>query len=97
MREMIVEGVVRAPHAVRVQLGECVRAMIYCDYPDNWPALLQQIHLLLTSQASGSEGGKEKKAGKEGGARRQLWGGASCVGGAVLWRGSFRVLQLLGG
>ena len=38
--------------APRPQLGECVRSMIYCDYPDKWPQLLQQIYALLTSQAS---------------------------------------------
>lgn len=50
VRELIVEGIVRAPHSVRVQLGECVRAMIYCDYPEKWPQLLQQVYVLLTSQ-----------------------------------------------
>ncbi len=51
VREMIVEGIVRAPHSVKVQLSECVRSMIYCDYPDKWPQLLQQVYVLLTSQA----------------------------------------------
>lgn len=57
VRELIVEGVVRAPHAVRVQLGESVRSIIYCDYPDKWPQLLQQIYALLTSQDEQRIGG----------------------------------------
>ena len=63
VREMIVEGVVRAPHSVKVQLGECVRSMIYCDYPDRWPALLQQIYTLLTSQVGEALGARGQPAG----------------------------------
>ncbi len=50
MREALLEGITRAPPAVRVQLGECVRSLVYSDYPEQWPALLPQVHAYLTSQ-----------------------------------------------
>lgn len=50
VREVMVDGVTRAPHAVRVQLGECVRSLVYSDYPQHWPGLLPQVVTYLTSQ-----------------------------------------------
>lgn len=50
VREALLEGITRAPPAVRVQLGECVRSLVYSDYPQQWPALLPQVHAYLTSQ-----------------------------------------------
>lgn len=50
VRGVMVEGVTRAPHAVRVQLAECVRSLVYSDYPQHWPDLLPQVQQYLTSQ-----------------------------------------------
>lgn len=52
------EGVTRAPHAVRVQLAECVRSLVYSDYPQHWPDLLPQVQQYLTSQASEAAAGR---------------------------------------
>jgi hypothetical protein len=53
VRSVMVEGVTRSPHAVRVQLAECVRKLVYSDYPQHWPELLPQVQQYLVSQASG--------------------------------------------
>ncbi|PSC72993.1 importin beta-like SAD2 [Micractinium conductrix] len=50
VREAMLEGIARSPHAVRVQLGECVRSLVYCDYPEHWPQLLGQVQAYLASQ-----------------------------------------------
>ena len=50
VRGLMLEGVTRAPHAVRVQLGECIRSLVYVDYPEQWPGLLAQVHQYLVSQ-----------------------------------------------
>ena len=52
VRAAMLEGVTRAPHAVRVQLGECCRSLVYSDYPQHWPQLLEQVQQYLVSQAS---------------------------------------------
>eukprot|EP00887_Chlorella_sp_A99_P003658 scaffold7.g3658.t1 len=57
VREALVEGVVRAPAPVRAQLGECVRSVVYCDYPERWPGLLAQVQVNLGSQDQARVGG----------------------------------------
>ncbi|KAL4855989.1 Importin beta-like SAD2 [Chlorella vulgaris] len=47
VRGVMVEGVTRSPHAVRVQLAECVRKLVYSDYPQHWPELLPQVQQYL--------------------------------------------------
>ena len=37
-------------HLVRVQIAECIKSIIYCDYPDKWPTLLNEIFSHLSSQ-----------------------------------------------
>lgn len=46
----MLEGLTRAPHAVHVQLSECVRSLVYSDYPEQWPQLLPQVVAGLSSQ-----------------------------------------------
>lgn len=41
------------PPSSRLQLGECVRSLVYTDYPEQWPGLLPQVVAYLTSQVSG--------------------------------------------
>lgn len=50
MRENLLEGIVRAPPAVRKQLGECAKYVVYCDYPGQWPSLLPSIVAHLSTQ-----------------------------------------------
>ena len=40
----------RAPHIVQVQLGECMKSIVYVDFPEQWPALLPQLTQNLHSQ-----------------------------------------------
>ena len=35
---------------MRAQLGECARYIVYSDYPERWPGLLQQVYQGLHSQ-----------------------------------------------
>lgn len=43
----------RAPHAVQVQLGEVLKTVVYADYPEKWPGLLQALGQNLVSQVGG--------------------------------------------
>lgn len=63
MRSVMVEGVTRSPHAVRVQLAECVRKLVYSDYPQHWPELLPQVQQYLVSQASGWRALRAERSG----------------------------------
>lgn len=49
-RALVLDALVRAPPPVRAQLGECVRAMVYADYPERWPGLGEQVYAHLVSQ-----------------------------------------------
>ena len=50
MRDNLVEGIVRAPPAVRAQLGESAKHVVHFEFPERWPALMPAVCSLLTSQ-----------------------------------------------
>nr|XP_019592711.1 PREDICTED: importin-8 isoform X2 [Rhinolophus sinicus] len=54
IRDNIVEGIIRSPDLVRVQLTMCLRAIIKYDFPGHWPAVVDKIGYYLQSQSSGS-------------------------------------------
>ena len=78
VREGLIEGVIRAPGPVRSQLGECVRAVVYADYPERWPQLLQQVQANLGSQVGAAVGA----AGWWWGAARAMVTSAPAAAGA---------------
>lgn len=51
VRDNLLEGIVRAPTLVRAQLGECLKAVVYSDFPDRWPGILHAIQQQLATQA----------------------------------------------
>lgn len=53
VRDNLLEGIVRAPPLVRAQLGECLKAVVYSDFPDRWPGILHAIQQQLATQARG--------------------------------------------
>lgn len=42
----------RAHPQIRSQLGECLKSIVYVDYPDHWPDLLQAIMQKMNTQVS---------------------------------------------
>ncbi|KAM9673166.1 importin-8 isoform 2-T2 [Trichechus inunguis] len=54
IRDNIVEGIIRSPDLVRVQLTMCLRAIIKHDFPGHWPSVVDKIDYYLQSQSSGS-------------------------------------------
>ena len=52
VRENVLESMVRAPQAVRTQLGECLRALVHADFPQRWPGLLPILLHNLASQVA---------------------------------------------
>lgn len=40
----------RAPHVVQVQLGEVFKTIVYSDYPEKWPGLLQALCTNMVNQ-----------------------------------------------
>lgn len=50
MRDNLLEGIVRAPPAVRSQLGESAKHVVHFEFPDRWPALMPAVCTLLTTQ-----------------------------------------------
>ncbi|XP_009245863.1 importin-8 isoform X2 [Pongo pygmaeus] len=54
IRDNIVEGIIRSPDLVRVQLTMCLRAIIKHDFPGHWPAVVDKIDYYLQSQSSAS-------------------------------------------
>ncbi|XP_037369985.1 importin-8 isoform X1 [Talpa occidentalis] len=54
IRDNIVEGIVRSPDLVRVQLTMCLRAIIKYDFPGHWPTVVDRIDHYLRSQSSSS-------------------------------------------
>ncbi|XP_019480508.1 PREDICTED: importin-8 [Hipposideros armiger] len=54
IRDNIVEGIIRSPDLVRVQLTMCLRAIIKYDFPGHWPAVVDKIGYYLQLQSSGS-------------------------------------------
>jgi hypothetical protein len=53
VRPLVLEGVVRCPQAVRVQLEEALKQIIAWDYPQRWPDL---VPVLASSLTSGDQG-----------------------------------------
>ena len=51
VRDNLLEGIVRAPPLVRAQLGECLKTVVYSDFPDRWPGILHAIQQQLATQA----------------------------------------------
>nr|XP_040136771.1 importin-8 [Ictidomys tridecemlineatus] len=54
IRDNIVEGIIRSPDLVRIQLTMCLRVIIKHDFPGHWPAVVDKINFYLQSQNSGS-------------------------------------------
>ena len=50
VRNNLLEGIVRAPPLVRAQLGECLKEIVYSDFPDRWPTILNAIQQQLATQ-----------------------------------------------
>ncbi|KAL3141839.1 hypothetical protein ABBQ32_004507 [Trebouxia sp. C0010 RCD-2024] len=50
LRDNLLEGLIRAPHIVQVQLGECMKNIVLVDFPEQWPSLLPQLAQNLHSQ-----------------------------------------------
>jgi hypothetical protein len=42
-----------APHIIQSQLQEVLTTVVYCDYPQHWPGLLEAVMGHLTSAVSG--------------------------------------------
>ena len=51
VRDNLLEGIVRAPPLVRAQLGECLKSIVYSDFPERWPGILQAVQQQLATQA----------------------------------------------
>ncbi|XP_038174774.1 importin-8 isoform X2 [Arvicola amphibius] len=54
IRDNIVEGIIRSPDLVRVQLTMCLRVIIKHDFPGHWPAVVDKIDFYLRSPNSGN-------------------------------------------
>ncbi|XP_040828162.1 importin-8 isoform X1 [Ochotona curzoniae] len=54
IRDNIVEGIIRSPDLVRIQLTMCLRVIIKHDFPGHWPAVVDKIGCYLQSQSSSS-------------------------------------------
>ena len=51
VRDNLLEGIVRAPPLVHAQLGECLKSIVYADFPERWPGILQAVQQQLATQA----------------------------------------------
>ena len=40
----------RAPHIVQSQLSEVAKCIVYCDFPEKWPGVLEAVYNNLNSQ-----------------------------------------------
>lgn len=38
-------------------MGEVFKSLVYSDYPESWPGLLEAVYSHLTSQVGGMHGG----------------------------------------
>ncbi|XP_010525660.1 PREDICTED: importin beta-like SAD2 homolog isoform X2 [Tarenaya hassleriana] len=55
VRDQILAHVSQVPPILRVQLGECLKTIIYADYPEQWPHLLDWVkHNLQDQQVYGA-------------------------------------------
>lgn len=50
VRDNLLESLIRAPHVVQVQLGEVFKTIVYSDYPEKWPGLLQALCTNMVNQ-----------------------------------------------
>ncbi|EFJ12043.1 hypothetical protein SELMODRAFT_158348 [Selaginella moellendorffii] len=50
IRNNILEALIHVPSLLRVQLAECLKTMVHCDFPDRWPSLVPGIDSNLKSQ-----------------------------------------------
>uniref|UniRef100_A0A7S0V0E3 Importin N-terminal domain-containing protein n=1 Tax=Polytomella parva TaxID=51329 RepID=A0A7S0V0E3_9CHLO len=50
VRENIFDTLLRAPHVVQTQLGEIFKVIIYEDFPEKWPGLIEKILPCLSQQ-----------------------------------------------
>ncbi|GLC37117.1 hypothetical protein PLESTB_000981600 [Pleodorina starrii] len=50
VRQNILEAMIRAPHNIQSQLSEVFKIMVYCDYPEQWPGLLEALYGNLSAQ-----------------------------------------------
>ena len=50
MKQNVLLALVHTPPLVRVQIAECIKSIIYCDYPERWPTLLNEIFTSISSQ-----------------------------------------------
>ncbi|KAK9839718.1 hypothetical protein WJX81_008385 [Elliptochloris bilobata] len=50
VRDNLLEGIVRAPPLVRAQLGECLKSIVYSDFPERWPLILEAVQQQLATQ-----------------------------------------------
>lgn len=48
VRDNIVEALIQSPEMIRLQLGTCIYNIIKCDFPGNWPQIVDQIRNLLS-------------------------------------------------
>ncbi|KAI8465003.1 MAG: armadillo-type protein [Monoraphidium minutum] len=49
VRDNMLEALLRAPPLVQSQMGEVFKSLVYCDYPEAWPGLLEAVYSHLTS------------------------------------------------
>uniref|UniRef100_A0A383WBL3 Importin N-terminal domain-containing protein n=1 Tax=Tetradesmus obliquus TaxID=3088 RepID=A0A383WBL3_TETOB len=49
IREHLLQAIISAPHIVQSQLQEVLTTVVYCDYPQHWPQLLETVMAHLTS------------------------------------------------
>ncbi|CAN8254239.1 unnamed protein product [Cochlearia groenlandica] len=55
VRDQILVYVSQVPPILRVQMGECLKTIIYADYPEQWPHLLEWVkHNLQDQQVYGA-------------------------------------------
>ena len=60
VRDNLLEGIVRAPPAVRAQLGESAKHVVHFEFPERWPALVPAICTLLATQVRSHLGGSKR-------------------------------------
>jgi len=50
VRSHLLEAIIRAPSRIKVQLAECLKSIVYSDYPEKWPDLLPAVMQNLQTQ-----------------------------------------------
>ncbi|KAF8071226.1 SAD2 [Scenedesmus sp. PABB004] len=49
VRDNLLEAIITAPHIIQSQLSEVMSTVVYCDYPEAWPGLLEAVMKNLTA------------------------------------------------